>query len=159
MGIAKVPQFIGDEAINGFSDIGELLKGIARTKLMTQSNLQLAKKVGYQNTGKTMSNELANNVQELEQYGRDVVKEGNIATVKAIPDMMKGSAVVSRKMTEEGIDNMTTGKAINTLMRNDDGSLSKLKVGGAVASAYMGANLIGHGSLGIPFISTASWNR
>lgn len=42
---------------------------------------------------------------------------------------------------------------------NDKGKMSNGRIAAGVAGAYMGANMIGHGSLGIPFISSASWNR
>lgn len=46
-----------------------------------------------------------------------------------------------------------------SLFYNREGEFQKKRVAGAVAGSYMAANIVGHGSLGIPFISTASWNR
>lgn len=53
----------------------------------------------------------------------------------------------------------STEDRIRAAFMNDKGEYSKTRIGVGVAGAYMGANLIGHGSLGIPFISNASWNR
>ena len=50
-------------------------------------------------------------------------------------------------------------KAVKAMFMNDQGEYSKARIGGAIAGSYMAANVVGNGSLGIPFISTASWNR
>ena len=56
----------------------------------------------------------------------------------------------------EKISNWDLGKS---LFYNRQGELQKGRVAAGIAGSYMGANVVGNGSLGIPFISTASWNR
>lgn len=46
-----------------------------------------------------------------------------------------------------------------SMFLNDEGKYSGARIAGGIAGSYMAANIVGHGSLGIPFLSTASWNR
>lgn len=76
-----------------------------------------------------------------------------------------GDRVGAKKVIEEARRSgdtppeLTWGQRLDGITRGDDGKRSMTRVGIGVAGAYMGANVIGNGSLGIPFISTASWNR
>lgn len=56
-------------------------------------------------------------------------------------------------------DPISDAEAIQSMFYNTEGQLQKGRVIGAAAGGYMAANMIGHGSLGIPLISNASWNR
>lgn len=56
-------------------------------------------------------------------------------------------------------DPISDAEAFQSMFYNTEGQLQKGRVAGAIAGGYMTANMIGHGSLGIPLISNASWNR
>ena len=94
-----------------------------------------------------------------ENAGTVVMKnlpKGNQARVKMAQDLRK-----QRKLAkaEASGDNFSTEDRIRGALMGDDGKYSGVRIGIAGSALYMGANMIGHGSLGIPFISTASWNR
>ena len=54
---------------------------------------------------------------------------------------------------------LTKSDLFKSMFYNKQGELQKSRVAAGIAGSYMGANVVGNGSLGIPFISTASWNR
>lgn len=64
----------------------------------------------------------------------------------------KGAAVYDPKL-------FSGTERFASMFLNDEGKYSGYKIAGGIAGSYMAANIIGHGSLGIPLLSTASWNR
>lgn len=113
----------------------------------------------------------------MKRLGRDpvhteaMVKERN--KLKAMDrdtrnEYIKNNKGKLRQMTDEmrkekailtNPDNWSMEDKVRAAFMNDKGEYSKTRIGAGIAGAYMSANLIGHGSLGIPFISNASWNR
>ena len=55
--------------------------------------------------------------------------------------------------------NISDMDKLKNMFLDDEGNYSKTKLGMFAAGTYGAANIVGSGSLGIPFISTASWNR
>jgi len=56
-------------------------------------------------------------------------------------------------------DELSNFDRARSLFYNKQGEFQKKRAALGIAGAYMSANIIGNGSLGIPGISTASWNR
>lgn len=56
-------------------------------------------------------------------------------------------------------ESLTKTDLAKSLFYNKEGKFQKGRAIAAGAGSYMAANVVGNGSLGIPFISTASWNR
>ena len=84
-------------------------------------------------------------------FGDSIIKAGKTR----ILENEKLLQALGKKNGDE-ISNWDLGKS---LFYNRQGELQKSRVAAGIAGSYMGANVVGNGSLGIPFISTASWNR
>lgn len=70
------------------------------------------------------------------------------------------SALGKSKGADGALDSsLTKTDLAKSLFYNKEGQFQKGRAIAAGAGSYMAANVVGNGSLGIPFISTASWNR
>jgi len=92
-----------------------------------------------------------NRIDSGKGFGESIIAQGK----ERINQNDKLLAALGRKQGDE-LSNMDIARS---MFYNKQGELQKARVGAGIAGAYMGANMIGHGSLGIPFISSASWNR
>lgn len=69
-----------------------------------------------------------------------------------------GKKTDSNGILEQG-ERITKADLAKSMFYNKQGEFQKGRAIAAGAGSYMAANVVGNGSLGIPFISTASWNR
>ena len=96
------------------------------------------------------SNEAINKMGAGASFGDSILKTGR--------ERIENNTALLNKLgkSADKIDNWDIARSA---FYNRQGELQKGRVAGAIAGGYMGANLVGTGSLGIPLISNASWNR
>lgn len=96
------------------------------------------------------SNEAINKIDSGASFGSAILGTGR--------DRLINNAEILNKIGKkaENVDNWDIARS---MLYNKQGQLQKGRVAGAIAGGYMAANMVGHGSLGIPLISNASWNR
>ena len=112
--------------------------------------------------------------QEISEFSHENFNKGIVLSDEQLEDFKKGTAERYRSILDTPRDKYIYGDAVDEdgrlrlsnsqmfhamFMDKDTGNLAATRVGLGIAGGYMAANVIGHGSLGIPFISTASWNR
>lgn len=177
--MAAVNQIMSNLAVNPVNNVYDIFKSaykaakeakvdgtFNRTKIASEGTLktygssrimenpEIAKRLGYNNIDHKA-------IQDVEKKRLDGLKNATTDEErKKVVDQYTADMEQLKKDGKFGdIDKLNNTDAVKAMFMNDKGEYSKTRIGGAVAGSYMAANVIGHGSLGIPFISTASWDR
>lgn len=120
-----------------------------------------AKKTALNNYTKDASGKLQ--VKDKEGNLKDVTQEekDKYDKLQKEIDDLKEQITYNRTngVVEDSSNQLSAGERFAGMFLNDEGKFSGYRLAGGVAGSYMAANIIGHGSLGIPLLSTASWNR
>ena len=126
--------------------LAKLRKGISNFEEGKDGNLKVKVKSG---TGDDIITRAADN-DEIKFYQKH--KNAADALEKKIK-WNKENGVVADS------NHLSAGERFAGMFLDDEGKYSKARIAGGIAGSYMAANIVGNGSLGIPFLSTASWNR